>query len=131
MRKRGHISNETKLAAALLTIVRPNEAGEMVPVIPYEESKRMTAKQIISRFRFDHYPIRHEAGGPDKPWNLTPLPTKEHEIKTAKVDIPQAAKIKRLAPEVEEFRRKVLAKPCGHKRKPTGRWPSRPMRRRK
>lgn len=42
---------------------------------------------------------------------------------TGRGDITTIAKVKRLTKEQEEFRRKVLARPCGAKRTPTGNWP--------
>lgn len=110
MKRRAHIPCSTKLASALLTIVRPDEAGKMVPVISYEEAQRLTAEQVISRFRFDHYPIPHAQDGPDHHSNLVPRPTGEHEERTAKIDIPQIAKTKRLTKEQEAFRARMLAK---------------------
>ena len=94
--KRAHISLKTKLAAALLTIKRVNEDGELEHVIRFGESKHLTADQIIARFRFDHWPIRHADGGPDEPWNLEPRPVAEHDKKTAEIDVPQIAKQKRI-----------------------------------
>lgn len=111
--KRAHIPYATKLASALLTIVRPDETGKFVPVISYEEAQKLTAEQVISRFRFDHYPIPHAQGGPDHHSNLVPRPTAEHEERTAKLDIPQIAKTKRLAKEQEVFRARLLAKADG------------------
>ncbi|UYO50282.1 HNH endonuclease [Rhodopseudomonas palustris] len=110
MAKRAHISVTTKLAAALLTIRRPNENGELVPVIAFEEAQKLTAAQIISRFEFNHYPIPHALGGPDAPWNLEPLPKAEHRQITADVDIPRIAKVKKISKAEEEFRRRLLAK---------------------
>lgn len=107
MRARTHISLKTKLAAALLTIVRPNERGELEPVIDFESAKQMTADQIISLFRFDHGHF-HAWGGSDHPANLTPRPIIEHRIKTAKVDVPTIAKSARIARRHEEFRRLML-----------------------
>lgn len=91
------VSLKTKLASALLQMVRydDNEAA-YVKIISYEESKRLSADQIIARFHFDHG-IAHAHDGPDEPWNLTPLPVEDHRIKTAKIDVPRLAKAKRLA----------------------------------
>lgn len=86
MNKRKNINLTTKLAAALLHI------GD----IGYEDSKLMTAKQICSLYEWDHFPIRHENGGPDEPWNLQPRLIKAHREKTAKIDIPGSAKSKRI-----------------------------------
>jgi hypothetical protein len=110
MKRRAHIPCATKLASALLTIVRPDASGKFVPVISYEDSKLLTAEQIIGRFHFDHYPIPHAQGGSDHHSNLVPRPTGEHKERTAKLDIPQIAKTKRLSKEQEAFRARLLAK---------------------
>lgn len=120
---RGYISLKTKLASALLTIVRPNAEGKLEPVIPHEEAKGLSADEVISRFDFHHYPIPHAHGGPDEHWNLEPMPRSLHREITAKIDIPRIAKTKRLSKSQEEFRRKVMEKPCGAKREKTGNWP--------
>lgn len=99
MSERKHISLKVKLAAALL---------KAYPAIPHEEAKKLTADQIIARFHFDHWPIPHAHGGPDEPWNLVPLPVDEHRHKTAKKDVPQIAKTKRITREHEEFRKRLL-----------------------
>ncbi len=96
----------------------------------------MSAEQIISLFAFDHYPIRHEAGGPDEPWNLQPRLILEHRIKTATVDVPEIAKIKRVTKKQEEFRQRLLAKAFAEDfpntwGNPKRSWPSRPMGKRK
>ncbi len=112
MNRRPYIDKDTKLAAALLTIRRENENGELVPVIPYEESKTMTAKQIIARFALDHYPIRHADGGPSLPWNLFWRPIAEHDKKTREIDIPQLAKQKRIRGETKNGpRQKIPSRP--------------------
>lgn len=103
---------KVKLAAALLTMKRPNEAGILVRVISYERAKKMTADQIIAEFHFDHYPIRHADGGPCEPWNIEPRPVAEHLKKTAEIDIPQLAKQKRLRGELKKkFKRKIPSRP--------------------
>lgn len=107
-----HISLKVKLAAALLTMKRPNDAGQLVPVITYERSKTMTPEQIISEFHFDHYPIREADGGPTEPWNIEPRPVSEHRRKTAEIDIPQLAKQKRLRGETRQGpKRKIPSRP--------------------
>lgn len=70
----------------------------------------MTARQICSLYHFDHWPILHTHGGPAEPWNLVPRLIAEHREKTAKVDVPQAAKARRLSAKQEEFRRMLLVK---------------------
>lgn len=113
---RAHISLKTKLAAALLTMLRPNERGELVRVISHEEAKTLTADQILARYHFDHYPIRKADGGEDVPWNLEPRPIDEHKQKTREIDQPQLAKQRRLRGET--------------KAKPKQKIPSRPFPRR-
>lgn len=109
---RAHISLKTKLAAALLTMLRPNESGKLVRVISHEEAKRMTADQILARFDWDHYPIRKADGGPDEPWNLEPRPTAEHSKKTREIDQPQLAKQRRIRGETRQGpKRKIPSRP--------------------
>jgi hypothetical protein len=90
----------------------------------------MTADQIISLFQFDHYPIRHADGGPDEPWNLDPMLATEHQEVTAKKDIPQIAKTKRLSAAEEAFRRRMLT-PRAERETPKSRWGSRPFPKRR
>ena len=73
-RARAHIGFKTKLCATLCQMLRPDEAGRLVPVIPYAEAKVLTEDQVLARFHFDHDPIPHAEGGPDAHWNLTPRP---------------------------------------------------------
>lgn len=110
MAARAYISLKTKLAAALLTMVRPDEAGNLVPFIPHEHAKLMSDDQIISLFQFDHDPIPHAPpfNGPDEAWNLTPRPIMEHRTKTAKRDVPVIAKTKRIARAHSEFCARAL-----------------------
>lgn len=107
---RKKIPDRTKLAAALCQMLRPNEAGELVPIIDYESAKQMTEAQVLSLFNFDHYPTPVNQGGKDVHHNLVPRPILEHRIKTATIDIPAAAKSKRLSEEQEAFRQRMLAK---------------------
>jgi hypothetical protein len=107
---RKKIPDRTKLAATLCQMLRPNEAGDLVPIIDYESAKQMTEAQILSLFHFDHYPTPVNQGGQDVHHNLVPRPILEHRKKTATVDVPMAAKAARLSAEQEEFRRRMLAK---------------------
>lgn len=128
MRKTPNLS--IKLAAALLQI--RDKDGE--PLIEWEHAKVMSTSQILSLFDWDHYPIRVEAGGPTEAWNLVPRFKPVHRIKTAKIDIPEIAKIRRITKKEQEFRDRLLAKgfaedfPNTWSAKKT-RWPKRPMRR--
>lgn len=88
----------------------------------------MSAEQIVSLFQFDHYPIRHEAGGPDAPWNLVPRFLMEHRVKTSKIDMPEIAKIRRITKAEEEFRKRLLT-PRDEREPKKSKWPKRPMRR--
>lgn len=122
----------TKLAAALLHL-RDHEG---LPLIEWEHARKMSADQINCLFQWDHYPIRHEAGGPAEPWNLVPRFIPVHRIKTAKIDMPEVAKIKRISREQEQFRQRLLAKGCGEPeparkacRFGPRKWPKRKMRR--
>lgn len=122
-----------KLAAALLTMRRcvktlTGERWELI--ISHEEAKTLTAEQIVARFQFDHYPIPHAQGGPAEPWNLTPTLTPEHREKTAKIDIPQIAKTKRISKDHEAFRARLLT-PRDERPAKQSRWAKRPFPSRK
>ena len=89
-----------KLAAALREL-----AG-----IPYKDAKAMHVSQIISLFEFDHDPIPHTHGGPSLHFNCMPRLRAGHRLKTAKIDIPMIAKVKRVSKAEQEFRQRILAK---------------------
>ena len=93
--KRKQPSLTVKLAAALCTLRRV-ENGKLVPIITHAEAKKLTAKQVVSKFHFDHG-LAHALGGRAEHWNLTPRLIAEHMTKTATVDIPQISKAKRIA----------------------------------
>ena len=101
MAKREHVSLKTKLAAALLEVDR-YQNGSLC--IPFEHSKAMSVDQICSLWVFDHWPLRKADGGTDHPSNLTPRLIAAHREKTAKVDVPEMAKSKRIRREEEEHR---------------------------
>lgn len=126
-KRRKAIPLRTKLAAALLQILRPDENGNLVPVIPYEEAKTLTDSEIISRFELDHFPLRKIDGGPDEPWNLVYRPKAEHREKTRKIDIPAAAKSRRIekrnALSAARIRAKLTGEPVVEK--PKRKWPKR------
>jgi hypothetical protein len=122
---------EGRLAAALLAITHFRLTPEGLfhdPVIPHDVAKQLTAKQIIRRFHFDHYPVPHAHGGSDHPSNLTPLPVVVHRTKTAKIDIPMIAKTKRVTAARKDFVRRVLG-PVKRKKRHASRWPKRKFRR--
>lgn len=92
---RKHISLTTKLASALCSIVREVD-GKLVPVIPRDKAKHLTAGEIITMFEWNHI-VHHAIGGSDHPSNIEPLLAHEHRAITAARDIPQIAKTKRIA----------------------------------
>lgn len=133
MSKRKAIPLEVKVAAALLMIV--DKHGERI--IPHEHAKLMSAGQILSLFHWDHYPVRHEDGGPDEPWNLTPRFAEAHREKTSTVDAPEAAKGRHIRAKEAEHQRRIavgrgiiaeMMDPNTQKRpRPRSRIPSRPF----
>lgn len=100
MGQRKAIPLKTKLASALLQMRTPNENGELVPIIPYEDAKRMTSDQIIGLFQFDHG-VLHAIEAVNEPWNLTPRVIPEHREKT-KSDVSKIAKSKRISRKHQE-----------------------------
>lgn len=96
MSARAHIPLKEKLAAALSQMLRDDGNGKLVPIIPYDDAKQMTADQILSLFAWDHYPIRKVDGGADRHFNLVPRLIGEHRTKTATVDVPQMRKADRI-----------------------------------
>jgi hypothetical protein len=128
---RKSIPLKTKLAAALLTMRRPNEHGEFDLIIPHEHAKLMSDEQIISLFQWDHYPIPHAHGGPDAAWNLEPRLISEHRTKTAKIDRPMMAKVDRIqAREAGQIRRGPRIKSAGFRKTQPQRSATRPVERR-
>jgi hypothetical protein len=112
MPPRKGIPQRTLKVAALRTLaesLRVERDGQLVPALSHEQAKKMTEAEIEALFEYDHN-IHHAIGGACQHWNLTPRLKAEHRQKTAKQDIPQIAKTKRLEKATEEFRRKLLAK---------------------
>lgn len=131
--KRRQPNSREKLAAVLLALDYwiakmfaisgvPSDLLHLAPyLISYEEAKKLTADQIISRFEFDHYPVKvfdqaaiSAAGMFDinQPANLTVRHKREHREKTAKVDQPAIAKTKRITKkEAERNLRNLLRQP--------------------
>lgn len=109
----------TKLASALLQI----KGDDGQPLIDWEHAKLMSSTQIVSLFQFDHYPIRHEAGGPAEPWNLVPRLIMPHREKTKK-DVGEVAKIRRVSREHEDFVKRLLV-PRDQREPRKSKWPKR------
>jgi hypothetical protein len=95
----------------------------------------------VEELDFDHQPpLMLRVWNPDAndteppandPQYLVPMARVAHRKKTAKKDVPEIAKTKRLAADHEDFRRKILSRECGEKRKPSGRIKSRGFTKRK
>jgi hypothetical protein len=94
--KRPHISLKTKLAAAICCLLK----------IPHEHAEAMHEEHVLSLVDWDHYPIPKAHGGPDAHFNLVPRPKLEHRLKTAKIDVPQIAKTKRI--EADNIRHQAI-----------------------
>jgi hypothetical protein len=84
--RQSNMNMTTRLAAALLAL------GD----IPYEDSKLMTAEQIISLYQWDHHPLRRCDFGSDHPSNLRPMLIAAHRAKTTTIDMPAIAKGRRI-----------------------------------
>jgi len=125
MRRRGHISLKTKLAATLCEMVMPDGNGGFVKIIPHDDAVKMSEDQVLSLFHFDHG-LFHSQDGADDFWNLTPMLILPHRAKTRQQDIPQIAKTKRITASQTAFRERLLAKDRGEQ-KPRSKWASRPM----
>lgn len=89
----------TKLASALIEVQR-------LRCDPIDHADHLTPAQICSLFHFDHVVWHSILDGSMHPTNLKPLLIAEHRRKTARIDIPAQAKLKR-----------GLAKRAGQKRK--------------
>lgn len=118
-RSRKEPTLKAKLAATLRELLK----------IPYDEARLLTADQIISRIEFHHIHY-HAQDGVDEHWNLDPLPKAEHRARTAKIDIPQIAKTKRLARAHEEFRTRLLT-PRDERPAKKSKWQSRSFAKRR
>lgn len=100
MTKRPHISLKTKLAAALCALLK----------IPHEHAEAMHEEHVLSLVEWDHYPIPKAHGGQDAHFNLVPRPKLEHREKTAKHDVPQIAKTRRIAADDAKHQAIMAAK---------------------
>lgn len=109
-----HIPKDERLACAV----------GMLLAVPYDDRKRMSAEQLLSLVDW-HHNIPFSEGGESIHWNLAPMWRSEHECETRTKTVPIIAKGKRIARVHEDFQRKILSKPCGHKRQRSGRIPGR------
>lgn len=105
--KRKQPTDRELLCAAILQL-----AG-----IPHEQAKTMTRKQIRALMHGDHDPVPYAVARdlgwtPDEynhPSNLTLRLVVGHQEKTARRDIPQIAKNKRITKEQAAFQARILA----------------------
>lgn len=98
----------------------------------------------VAKVNIDHRPPLSERQFDDEAWDTIPPanslehleamsdedhdklshgPGGEKRITTAGSDANRRAKTRHLTKDQEDFRRKVLARPCGQKRERTGNWP--------
>lgn len=110
---------KAKLAAALRELFK----------IPHEHAVLMSADQLIGLADFHHI-VYHAHGGSDEHHNLEPMLRADHKDRTAKVDIPQIAKTRRLARTTAEFHR-LMAIPRDERPPKKSRWGSRPFPKRR
>lgn len=94
-----------KLASVLLVLKLGDDW-----LIPEPIRSKGSADEILKCCQWDHYPVRRADGGTNDPRNVRPLPAAVHAEKTAKKDLPEIAKGKRLSRAAEETRRIILAK---------------------
>lgn len=116
--KRKKPSLETQLAATLLAL------GD----VPYEDAKKMTAKQIISLYQFDHG-ILHGIDPINEFWNYTPRLIAPHRRKSA-IDTGKVAKTKRIEKRWRDFTAAMAEGRKPPKRERKHRWGSRPFQKR-
>jgi hypothetical protein len=119
MAPRKHISLKTKLAAAICQLF-----------LTHDEAVSLSEDQVLSLVNWDHYPVPHAHGGPDTHYNLMAALIPAHREKTAKVDVPQIAKTRRVSREHEEFRKRLMT-PRDDRPKRESRLRSRPFPKRK
>lgn len=114
-RARKYISLRERLAAAYSMLLPQDQRDEL-------RAAMVPAKHVLALFTDDHG-ILHALRGSDRWWNLTPrLRGPDLKAKDAR-DTSIVAKVRRLAREHEEFRRKLLTRAPGQKRERSGRWP--------
>ena len=127
--KRARLPTATQIAAAVLSVVREID-GKLVPIIPREIAVNLSAGEILAMVDWHHI-VPHAIGGSDHPSNIEPILRPEHKARTAKIDVPQIAKTKRIAKAEQDFRVRLSAKTGRTGDAPTRKrstWPSRPMK---
>lgn len=117
---RKHITLKAKLAAALREIAQ----------IPVAHAKLMTEDQVLSLFEWHHI-VYHVDSADDGHYNLEPFLIRAHRERTAKIDVPQIAKTKRISKAQVEFRQRLLTPKPDRPAKQSSRWGSRPFPKRR
>lgn len=113
-RPRAYIPYPERLAAAYACLLPQDVRDDL-------RARHVPAEVVERMFTDDHIDL-HALGGSDKWWNLDPKLRPEHKEKSRR-DTSIVAKSRRLTREQEEFRRKVLDRPCGAKRERSGNFP--------
>ncbi len=98
-RARKHIALREQLAAALAFLLPEAQEREL-------RAAKVSAKTVIALFSPDHS-VLHALGGSDKWWNIYPMLRAPHKEKSRR-DTSIVAKVDRIAPEHEDFRRRML-----------------------
>lgn len=119
VRSRKEPTLKDRLAAALRELFQ----------IPHKHAVLMSADQIISLADFHHI-VYHTDTADDSHHNLEPMLRADHRERTAKIDLPQIAKTKRISKEQEDFRRLMLT-PRDERPPKQSRWGSRPFQKRR
>ena len=99
-RARKYIALREQLAAALSMLLPQGQRDEL-------RAAKVPAKSVIALFSMDHNHL-HALGGPDTWPNLTPMLRAVHKEKSRR-DTSIIAKVRRLSPDHEDFRRRMLS----------------------
>lgn len=118
---------EPTLTAKLAAVIR------QLLGIPFDHARLMTDDQVISLVQFNH--ILYHTDMKDDPdcdahWNLEAMTIMAHRERTAKIDVPQIAKTRRISKAHIEFRERLLA-PRDQREAKKSRWGSRPFPKRR
>lgn len=117
-------SKDAKLAACIRELLG----------IPWDHARLMTDEQVLSLVQWQHEPYywgqNKDEPWIDEHWNLKPMSIMAHRQITARKDIPQIAKTKRISREQEEFRKRLLT-PRDERPVRKSRFQSRPFQKRR
>lgn len=97
--------------------------------IPFDHARLMTDDQVISLVQFNHILYhsqnKHEPWV-DEHWNLEAMTIMAHRERTAKIDLPQIGKTRRITKTEAEFRERLLT-PRDQREPKKSRWGKRPF----